>query len=136
VPEDEVEDYVGNTLAGLTPEDIGPTGFLLLFPQKASTFTRPFFRVPKNSEWVYLFDILTAAPAPGPDPVFEAQMLERNRTLFEEARDFGGTRYPIGSVEFDRQDWRQHYGAEWDDFKRAKRRFDPDNILSPGPGIF
>jgi FAD/FMN-containing dehydrogenase len=136
VPEDEVETYVGDTLAGLTPEDIGPTGFLLLFPQKASTLTRPFCRVPKNSEWVYLFDILTAAPAPGPDPVFEAQMLDRNRVLFEQARDFGGTRYPIGSVEFDRDDWRQHYGNKWDDFKRAKRRFDPDNILSPGPGIF
>jgi FAD/FMN-containing dehydrogenase len=63
-------------------------------------------------------------------------MLARNRDLFEQARDLGGTRYPIGSVEFDRHDWRQHYGSEWDDFKRAKRKYDPGNILNPGPGIF
>jgi cytokinin dehydrogenase len=136
LPEDEVEDYVGNTLAGLTPEDVGPTGFLLLFPEKRSAFTRPLFRLPKHSKYVFLFDILTAAPAPGPDPVFEAEMLARNRTLFEQARELGGTRYPIGSVEFSRLDWAIHYGGVWDDFKRAKRRYDPSGILSPGPGIF
>lgn len=136
MPDDEVEDYVGDTLAGLTPEDVGPTGFLLLFPERRSKFTRPLFRLPDRGKYVWLFDILTAAPAPGPDPVFEAQMLARNRVLFEEARDLGGTRYPIGSVEFDRDDWEQHYGPEWRDFRRAKRRYDPGGILSPGSGIF
>jgi FAD/FMN-containing dehydrogenase len=136
LPEDEVETYVGDTLAGLTPEDVGPTGFLLLFPERRSAFTRPLFRLPNHGKYVYLFDILTAAPAPGPDPAFEAAMLARNRALFEQARDLGGTRYPIGSVEFDHADWEQHYGREWDDFRRAKRRYDPDTILGPGPGIF
>jgi FAD/FMN-containing dehydrogenase len=63
-------------------------------------------------------------------------MLARNRDLFEQARDLGGTRYPIGSVEFDHDDWEQHYGNEWRDFRRAKRRYDPGGILSPGSGIF
>jgi len=136
VPEDEVESYVGKTLDGLTPEDLGQTGFLLLFPLLASQFTRPLFRVPTNSKYVYLFDILTAANTPGPDPVFEAKMLQRNRDLYDEALAFGGTRYPIGSIEFDKQDWRRHYGEAFNDFKRAKRKFDPDGILGPGPGIF
>jgi hypothetical protein len=136
LPDDEAESFVGDTLDGLTPEDVGPTGFLLLFALKASELTRPLFRVPKHSRYVWLFDILTAAAAPGPDPEFEARMLERNRTLFEEARALGGTRYPIGSVEFNHSDWRRHYGNAWGAFKRAKDRYDPGGILGPGPGIF
>jgi FAD/FMN-containing dehydrogenase len=136
LPEDEAESFVGDTLAGLTPEDVGPTGFLLLFPLQASKFTRPLFRVPKHSRYVYLFDILTAAAAPGPDPVFEQKMLARNRDLHDQAVLLGGNRYPIGSVEFDKHDWRRHYGEAFNDFKRAKKRYDPDKILGPGPGIF
>jgi len=63
-------------------------------------------------------------------------MLDRNRALFEKARDAGGTRYPIGSLEFDKQDWKRQYGKDWNDFKNMKKRFDPDGILTPGPGIF
>ena len=62
--------------------------------------------------------------------------IARNRVLYDEAVLLGGTRYPIGSLEFDHSDWRRHYGPVWGDFKRAKRRYDPGNILSPGPGIF
>jgi FAD/FMN-containing dehydrogenase len=136
LPDSTVESYVGDVLAGLTPEDVGPTGFLLLFAQKTSELTRPFFRVPRRDDWAFLFDILTAAPAPGPDPAFEAAMLARNRRLFEEARRLGGTRYPIGSLEFSRLDWIRQYGRSWPAFKRAKRRYDPSKILSPGSGIF
>jgi len=136
LPDDGVESYVGETLAGLTPEDVGPTGFLLLFPQRRSALKRPFLRVPECGDWVFLFDILTAAASPGPDEEFEARMLARNRALFEEARSIGGTRYPIGSLEFSHSDWVRHYGREWNDFSRAKRRYDPEEILSPGAGIF
>jgi cytokinin dehydrogenase len=136
VPEASVEDYVTNTVASLTPADVGPTGFLLLFPQKRSKLTRPNLRVPHSGKWVFLFDILTAAAAPGEDPVFASQMLARNRTLFEEARALGGTRYPIGALEFDHWDWKQHYGARWFELFLLKKIYDPKKILTPGPGIF
>lgn len=137
LPDDGVEAYVGDVIPSLTPEDVGPTGFLLLFPLERSKLTRPLFRVPEGrQQWVWLFDILTAAPVPGPNPEFEARMLDRNRQLFEMARDIGGKRYPIGALEFSRRDWIQHYGAHWRDFSRARRRFDPSGILTPGPGIF
>jgi FAD/FMN-containing dehydrogenase len=48
----------------------------------------------------------------------------------------GGTRYPIGTLDFTPGDWRRHYGSAWHAFKRAKDEFDPRNILTPGPGIF
>ncbi|MGH9901258.1 MAG: FAD-binding protein, partial [Pyrinomonadaceae bacterium] len=140
LPEEAVEQYVGEVIPTLTPLDMGPTGFILLFPERRSRYTRPMFRVPDagdgDDDWVYLFDILTASAAPGPDPAYVEQMLARNRRLFERARALGGTRYPIGSVEFSRRDWVRQYGDFWPELVRRKRRFDPDNILTPGPGIF
>lgn len=137
LPDSTVERYMGDVVPALTPDDVGPTGFMLLFPHKRSKFKRPLLRLPKGGgEWVHLFNILTAAPAPGVDPAFEQRMLARNRRLFEKARSMGGTRYPIDSVPFSRNDWVQHYGDQWPRFSRLKRQFDPAGILTPGPQIF
>jgi cytokinin dehydrogenase len=137
LPDREVEQYVADVVPTLAPEDVGLTGFLLLFPIKKSKLKRPLFRVPEGrEEFVWLFDILTAAAAPGPNPTFQEQMISRNRRLFEKARRVGGTRYPIGVVPFDHIDWIRQYGREWFSFASKKRRFDPRGILTPGPGIF
>jgi cytokinin dehydrogenase len=136
LPGSQIEGYVEEVLPTLTPEDIGPSGFLLLFPQRRAKLTRPLLRVPKRDEWVYLFDLFTASAAPGTNPEFSARMLARNRELFDLARARGGTRYPIGALEFNRFDWALHYGEEFPEIVRLKRRFDPDRILTPGPGIF
>lgn len=136
LPGTQIEGYLQQVLPTLTPEDIGPSGFVLLYPQRRSKFTRPLLRVPKCDDWVYLFDIFTASAEPGANPDFAAQMLARNRDLFDLARAKGGTRYPIGALEFNRFDWAFHYGEEFPKVVRLKRRFDPDRILTPGPGIF
>jgi len=136
LPGSQIEGYLQDVLPTLTPEDIGPSGFLLLFPQRRAKLTRPLLRVPKCDEWIYLFDIFTASAAPGADPEFAARMLARNRHLFELARARGGTRYPIGALEFNKFDWAFHYGERFADVVRLKCRFDPDRILTPGPGIF
>ena len=136
LPHRSVESYVTEVTAALTPEDVGPTGFLLLFPLRRSSLKRPLLRVPECDDWVYLYDILTAAAVPGPNPDFQSRMEQRNRNLFEKARRVGGTRYPIGTLPFNRTDWILHYGEEWPRLARLKRRFDPAGILTPGPGIF
>ena len=138
LPESTVEQYVGEVIPTLTPLDVGPTGFLLLFPFRRSLFTRPMFRVPDEvgGDWIYLFDVLTSSVLPGPNPVFVEQMLSRNRRLFERARELDGTRYSIGSIEFDHTDWVRQYGDFWPELVRRKQQYDPDNILTPGPGIF
>jgi len=59
-----------------------------------------------------------------------------NRKLFERNRDLGGTHYTISAIERSPEDWKQHYGPAWPAFAAAKRRYDPDNVLTPGPGIF
>jgi cytokinin dehydrogenase len=136
LPDHTVEQYVREVTPTLTPEDVGPFGFMLLLPKRRSLLRRPLLRVPDAREWVFLFDILTSAAAPGPDPAFEARMLARNRRLFEKARRAGGVRYPIGSVSFGRMDWLLHYREMWTPFLAAKLRFDRQGILTPGPQIF
>ena len=95
----------------------------------------PLLRVPGGTDWVYLFDILTSSAGPGPDATFTQQMLARNRRLFEQARAAGGTRYPIGSIPFTHSDWVRQYGDAWASLTALERRYDPDGMLTPGPGI-
>jgi FAD/FMN-containing dehydrogenase len=134
LPGSTVEEYIGEVIPSLTPADVGATGFMLMFPHRRSNFTRPLLRVP-SGEWVFLFDILTANSAPGPDPAFRDAMLARNRRLFERARELGGTRYPIGSLDFDRRDWMRHYGPLYFPFRLVQHRYDPDGLLAPGVGL-
>ena len=129
LPGRHVEQYIGEVIPTLTPQDVGEGGFMLMFPQRRSSLTRPFLRVP-HDEWVYLFDVLTAVVDASPQD--KAQMLERNRTLFEQARALGGTRYPIGMLEFTQRDWKRQYGLLYPLFRSLKHRFDPKNILTPG----
>jgi FAD/FMN-containing dehydrogenase len=136
LPDRTVEQYVGEVTPTLTFDDVGAAGFLLLFAKKRENFTRPFLRIPETEKWFYLFDILTANSVAGPDPAFQARMIARNNRLFEKARRMGATRYPIGVVEFSQLDWILQYGREWPVFLSRKRQFDPDGILTPGPGIF
>ncbi|ETK36686.1 FAD-binding protein [Microbispora sp. ATCC PTA-5024] len=138
LPGETAQGYVSEVVPTLTARDFGPpTGIGFVFPQRRSKLTRPFFRVPPgDSEFVYLFDVLTSSPAPGPDPAFAAEMLDRNRRLYDKARALGGTRYPIGSLDFTGDDWRAQYGERWPDLLRRKARYDPGRILTPGPGIF
>jgi FAD/FMN-containing dehydrogenase len=44
----------------------------------------------------------------------------------------GGKRYLSGYVDFTEEMWREHFGAQWEPFVAAKRRWDPDGVLNPG----
>jgi FAD/FMN-containing dehydrogenase len=63
-------------------------------------------------------------------------MLARNRSLLEGNRARGGTLYPISAVDLRHEEWREHFGEHWPALLRAKHRYDPDCLLTPGPGIF
>lgn len=135
LPDSAFADYVDDTITSFQPDDVGTFGFILIFPLLTSTITRPMFRLP-DEELVFLFDVLTSREEPGYDADFAANKRARNNAWFELARDVGGTRYPIGTLDFTPRDWRRHYGSAWNDLKAAKKKFDPDHVLTPGPGIF
>jgi hypothetical protein len=133
LPADRTRAYVSSMLATLTPADTGQ-GPILLYPFDTAKLMRPLFRVPESRAAFHLSVLRTAAP-PTPDVV--AAMLAGNRTLYDAAVAVGGTRYVIGAIpHFTPRDWRRHFGDSWDLLSRAKQRFDPDNVLTPGQGMF
>ena len=88
-------------------------------------------RVP-DEEVFFLFDILRTAP----DPAVAGAMVASNRELFERGRDLGSKHYTISAIPLSRGDWRRHFQPVWGELESAKQTFDPDNVLTPGPGIF
>ena len=132
VPAANAETLIGETLADLTVDDVGQ-GPILIYPFNRDVFRTRFFRVP-NSRHFFVFALLRNAVPPTPDRA--AELIAANRQLFERATMFGGKRYPFDSVPMTKHDWQKHYQPLWGAFVSAKRHFDPDEILTPGQGIF
>jgi cytokinin dehydrogenase len=64
-------------------------------------------------------------------------MLAANHALVPRVQAAGGKIYPPYCPILSQAQWQAHYGAEiWQRFAAAKRRFDPNNVLTPGAGIF
>jgi hypothetical protein len=133
-----VERYLGDVLSELDPRDLAPGTLLLLIPARRTGVEHPFFMGPEEDSKpsIYLFDILDNSFGPEPDPAFVSGRLQRNAMFYDKARGVGGSRYPIGAIEFTKADWAAHYGEVWQEFREMKARFDPRNVLNPGPGIF
>ncbi|HVI78502.1 MAG TPA: hypothetical protein VM715_10140, partial [Candidatus Acidoferrum sp.] len=52
-----------------------------------------------------------------------SSLFAMNRSLYDRARDLGGTRLTTTAVPFSQADWRRHYGLEWEVLRKAKKRF-------------
>ena len=94
VPDSVIDAYADPILAALTPDDLGPDFPILFIPIKTNRITRPLLRMP-DEPVAFLFDILSTAP----DAAAAAQMVARNRTLFEAARNLAGI-HQASSTEF------------------------------------
>ncbi|CAN7296079.1 FAD-binding protein [Trinickia sp. LjRoot230] len=137
LPPEVTESFVTQTVRNLSFDDVGVGGFMLLFPIRQSASTPKFFNAPQsNNGWFYLFDILTAAPAPGPNTDFVTAKLARNRQIFDSARALGGKFYAISALPHTVSDWMMQFGANYTAFAALKQRYDPNRILTPGPGMF
>jgi cytokinin dehydrogenase len=132
VPAAHAQTLIGETLATLTVDDVGQ-GPILIYPFNRNLFRAPFFRLP-DSRHFFIFSLLRNAVPPTPERA--AQLVAANRTLFERAVALGGKRYPFDSVPMTKHDWQKHYQPLWGPFVSAKHHFDPDEILTPGQGIF
>ncbi len=133
VPGKAVVEYIRQAAGQLRVEDIN--GPALLYPMERRRFTDTRLQLPKDHV-VFLFSLLRfALPMPGAASV-EA-MLVSNRHLYDQVVALGGKNYPIGAIPgLDQKDWEVHYDGEWDEVVADKRRYDPDNVLTPGQGIF
>lgn len=131
IPGSQVNTTIERLTARLTLDDTG-NGPILLYPIFTRRLTRPLFRVP-DEPLAWLLSILRTAP---PDPAIVAAMVADNRRLYDEVRAVGGTQYAISALPLSQADWRAHFRPAWGRLVSAKRRYDPDNLLTPGQGIF
>jgi len=131
LPDGAAVGFAESVLSQLTLADTGG-GPILLYPTRSAPLGQPLLRVPA-SELIWQFNILrTALPASLP----AERMVDDNRVLFERSRAVGGYHYPNGAIALTRGDWIQHFGDAWPDLARARRRYDPAGILTPGQRIF
>jgi FAD/FMN-containing dehydrogenase len=130
LPDSEADDYINDALDSLTTADTGG-GPVIMFPFKASRVTRPFIARP-DEDIAYVFGVYRVTP----DAQVAADMVAHNRTLFEQARDVGGKKYPVDAIPSTPADWPEHFGDQWPAFVARKRRYDPRHVLAPGQGIF
>jgi cytokinin dehydrogenase len=64
-------------------------------------------------------------------------MLTTNHQLATTALAAGGKVYPPFAPILSSDQWQTHYGSEtWTRLAAAKKRFDPNNVLTPGAGLF
>jgi cytokinin dehydrogenase len=136
IPASQAATFIDNLVATLAPDDLGVLvpgviGPALLYPFTTSLTQQRLFRVPDESSAFHL-SLLRF-----PDPAQVSVMLAQNRALYDSVVAMGGKRYVIGAIpDYTTADWEQHFGLEWDFLVEAKNRFDPDNVLTPGQGIF
>jgi FAD/FMN-containing dehydrogenase len=132
IPGSKAVAFLTEFTARLIPDDLG-LGIALCYPIATRHVAAPLFRLP-NEPIAFYLGLLRFPPD---DPAVLAAMLADNRRLYDAVVGAGGTRYVIGAIpEFTPQDWQRHFGPQWEFLTQAKRRYDPDNVLTPGWGMF
>jgi FAD/FMN-containing dehydrogenase len=133
LPGDRAAELAGSILGGLTTDDLGPYGVVLLYPLLRSRLHTPLLRAPDDPVPYLLAVLRTTDPS---DTATVDRLLAANHAAYEKVAAAGGTQYPVGSIPFSHADWRRQYGPLWGEFAAAKRRYDPRDLLAPGQGIF
>lgn len=68
-------------------------------------------------------------------PEHSSRAVTENRHFYDEGCSIGGICYPIGAIPLSERDWTVHFGPEHERLLEAKTKYDPDAVLTPGPGI-
>lgn len=116
--------YVKTVLEKIPPPMLGG-GHILLWPSSGRTSKVPLFKRPPG-EFVLGFGILPGIPKDYVQPVLEALDKASAASMM-----FGGKRYLSGWIRFSRDQWKQHWGEDWNRLCDAKKQLDPNRILNP-----
>ena len=138
LPASAANEFVSTILAMSREEaaipESGGTGRMSVHVVNTERFSRPMLRLPqeKHAFMVWLFRTVPANDAPA-----LARVQQSNRELLARMTALGGKRYSPYSGVMSRDDWRAHFGADvWRRLSAGKKKYDPNNVLSPGPGMF
>ncbi len=138
LPASAAKEFV-SSIQALSPEQAalpraGGTDSFAVYALNTAPFTRPMLRLPQEEQAfvVWLFRTVPATDAPA-----LARVQQSNRELLARMTAFGGKRYSPYSGVMSTADWAAHFGPDvWRRLSAAKKKYDPKNVLSPGPGIF
>jgi cytokinin dehydrogenase len=132
IPGSQTAAYMEKLASRLTPNDLG-FGVALLYPIDTRSVQRPLFRLP-DERIAFHLSLLRFPPN---DATIAAAMLADNRRIYDEVVRLGGTRYASGAIpDMSPRDWQRHFRPVWGKLVSAKRRYDPDDVLTPGWGMF
>jgi cytokinin dehydrogenase len=129
VPDGEADAFIGGIVERLSFEEI-PDFPCLIYGYRKSRLTRPLPRTP-DAEMFFEFDVLRTT-----EPARVSQAVAENRKVYDAGHSVGGRLYPIGAVPLSPEDWKRHLEPHYEDLTRAKARYDPGGILTPGPSMF
>jgi cytokinin dehydrogenase len=132
LPAASVAPFVMHVLS--TPEEFVGIWLIEVFPMITARFTQPLQMMPATelSFGVRLQRRTSADNGHNPQA-----MLAANDALVSGLLATGGKVYPPYAPVLSPAQWQQHYGPPtWQRFAAAKKRFDPNNVLTPGAGIF
>jgi len=128
LPGSTAVDVAEGVLRDLAPAEFGPFGRITLYPFATRGISTPLVRIPDEPE-IFTFNLVRSAPH---DSERVGEVLEQNGVLYRRVRDAGGKLYPVSAVDLTADDWAEHFGPRWPMLQRAKERFDPRHILTPG----
>ena len=95
---------------------------------------RPLLRMPDAEIACELRVQRRSTGAGSPDP---KTLLTATNALLPRVLAAGGKIYPPYCPILSKQQWLEHYGPDTlQRFAAAKKQFDPNNVLTPGPGVF
>jgi cytokinin dehydrogenase len=96
--------------------------------------TQPLQKMPASD---LAYELRMQRRASAIDAADHKAMLAANQLLVARVLEGGGKVYPPFAPILSQAQWQEHYGTEtWRRFMAAKQRFDPNNVLTPGAGIF
>jgi hypothetical protein len=132
IPASATKDYVARILP--MSSDVAGADSFSFWPLNARRFTRPLFKVPDEEVFFSIWMIRSVAPN---DPTALSAMLASNHSLLQQMTVVGGKDYRQYGMVISQAEWVEHFGPDvWRRFSDAKKKFDPNKVLTPGPEIF
>jgi cytokinin dehydrogenase len=130
------EQAVRSFLADLLSNAMAASGIwrIEIVPMITARFKQPLHVLPEGA---LAFTVRLQRRASAADAPDHETMLTMNDMLAHRCLTLGGKISPPFAPVLSRAEWQRHYGPRtWERFAAAKNRFDPNNVLTPGAGVF
>ena len=138
IPASATKEYLANILT-LPPDLAGlprlaESETFSFYPLNTRRFIRPMFKVPAEDQ---VFAVWLRRSAPVGDHEALSAIMASNHELLAKMIAVGGKRYSPYAGVMSPEEWAIHFGPDmWRRISEAKKKFDPNNVLTPGAEMF